>query len=169
MATLGDVARRAGVSAASVSRVLNHPAKVSQEVRDRVMRAMGEFGYVRDGAARAWRQAVGPVMESVRLLQMPAGRLSHTTTLRGRKVPRSRKREHGLAPLSPCGPSLILGVELPLDAFFGSPGVRRAFRRGTNGSNPSPSSTESTTNLTSYARRNSQLWLMNPCREIAFE
>jgi LacI family transcriptional regulator len=53
MATLGDVARRAGVSAASVSRVLNHPAKVSQEVRDRVMRAMGEFGYVRDGAARA--------------------------------------------------------------------------------------------------------------------
>jgi hypothetical protein len=24
----------------------------------------------------------------------------------------------GLAPLSPCGPSLILGVELPLDAFF---------------------------------------------------
>ena len=53
MATLGDVARRAGVSAASVSRVLNHPAKVSQEVRDRVMPAMGEFGYVRDGAARA--------------------------------------------------------------------------------------------------------------------
>ena len=30
----------------------------------------------------------------------------------------SRKREHGLAPLSPCGPSLTLGVELPLDAFF---------------------------------------------------
>jgi len=26
-----------------------------------------------------------------------------------------------LAPLSPCGPGLILGVELPLDAFFGSP------------------------------------------------
>src|SRR5271169_5169897 len=30
----------------------------------------------------------------------------------------SRKKEHGLAPLSPCGPSLTLGVELPLDAFF---------------------------------------------------
>jgi LacI family transcriptional regulator len=53
MATLGDVARRAGVSAASVSRVLNHPAKVSPEISDRVMRAMDEFGYVRDGAARA--------------------------------------------------------------------------------------------------------------------
>jgi LacI family transcriptional regulator len=53
MATLGDVARRAGVSAASVSRVLNHPAKVSPEVRARVEHAMSELGYLRDGAARA--------------------------------------------------------------------------------------------------------------------
>jgi LacI family transcriptional regulator len=53
MATLDDVALRAGVSAASVSRVLNHPAKVSTEVRERVGRAMAELGYVRDGAARA--------------------------------------------------------------------------------------------------------------------
>ncbi len=53
MATLGDVARRAGVSAASVSRVLNHPAKVSPEVRERVTSAMAELRYVRDGAARA--------------------------------------------------------------------------------------------------------------------
>ena len=28
------------------------------------------------------------------------------------------KGRHDLALLSPCGPSLILGVELPLDAFF---------------------------------------------------
>ena len=53
MATLGDVALRAGVSAATVSRVLNHPAKVSTGIRERVMRAMDELGYVRDGAARA--------------------------------------------------------------------------------------------------------------------
>jgi len=53
MATLSDVAQRAGVSAASVSRVLNHPEKVGPEVCDRVMRAMAELGYVRDGAARA--------------------------------------------------------------------------------------------------------------------
>jgi len=53
MATLGDVALRAGVSAASVSRVLNHPGMVSSGIRERVMRAMGELGYVRDGAARA--------------------------------------------------------------------------------------------------------------------
>jgi LacI family transcriptional regulator len=36
-----------------VSRVLNRPEKVSPEVRERVMRAMAELGYVRDGAARA--------------------------------------------------------------------------------------------------------------------
>jgi LacI family transcriptional regulator len=53
MATLGDVARRAGVSAATVSRVLNHPAKVSPVVRERVTSSMAELGYVRDGAARA--------------------------------------------------------------------------------------------------------------------
>ena len=53
MATLSDVARRAGVSPASVSRVLNHPATVSLAIRDRVMRSMDELGYVRDGAARA--------------------------------------------------------------------------------------------------------------------
>ncbi|MFI5021754.1 MAG: LacI family DNA-binding transcriptional regulator [Alphaproteobacteria bacterium] len=53
MTTLGDVARRAGVSAASASRVLNHPEKVRPELRERVMHAMGELGYVRDGAARA--------------------------------------------------------------------------------------------------------------------
>jgi len=53
MATLNDVALRAGVSAASVSRVLNHPEKVSPEVCERVMRSMAELGYVRDGAARA--------------------------------------------------------------------------------------------------------------------
>ena len=54
-----------------------------------------------------------------------------------------------MAPLSPCGPSLILGVELLLDAFFCSPGRRQVFRQGTNGSNPVPSSGESTANLSS--------------------
>jgi LacI family transcriptional regulator len=53
MAILADVARRAGVSAATVSRVLNHPVKVRPEIRERVARAMTELGYVRDGAARA--------------------------------------------------------------------------------------------------------------------
>src|SRR3981081_1842957 len=53
MAILADVAQRAGVSAATVSRVLNHPSKVRAEIRERVARAMTELDYVRDGAARA--------------------------------------------------------------------------------------------------------------------
>ena len=53
MAQLSDVAKRAGVSTASVSRVLNHPDKVSARIREKVTLAMEELGYVRDGAARA--------------------------------------------------------------------------------------------------------------------
>lgn len=53
MAQLSDVAKRAGVSTASVSRVLNHPDKVSARIREKVTQAMEELGYVRDGAARA--------------------------------------------------------------------------------------------------------------------
>jgi LacI family transcriptional regulator len=50
---LGDVARRAGVSTASVSRVLNDPDRVSVRIRTRVEAAIAELGYVPHGAARA--------------------------------------------------------------------------------------------------------------------
>jgi peptide/nickel transport system substrate-binding protein len=65
MATLGDVARHAGVSVASVSRALNHPAKVSPEMRKRVTSAMAELGDVRDGAARA---GLAPLLHDWQLL-----------------------------------------------------------------------------------------------------
>ena len=51
--TMADVARRAGVSTASVSRVLNDPDQVSAELRKRVEGAVRDLRYVRDGAARA--------------------------------------------------------------------------------------------------------------------
>jgi LacI family transcriptional regulator len=50
---LADVALLAGVSTASVSRVLNEPDKVRPEMRQRVMAAVEQLGYVPDGAARA--------------------------------------------------------------------------------------------------------------------
>tara|TARA_R110001583_G_scaffold149274_1_gene301280 strand:+ start:82677 stop:83735 length:1059 start_codon:yes stop_codon:yes gene_type:complete len=50
---LADVALAAGVSTASVSRVLNEPDKVRPEMRQRVMAAVEQLGYVPDGAARA--------------------------------------------------------------------------------------------------------------------
>ncbi len=51
--TIYDVARVAGVSIASVSRVLNGQQNPRQETRDRVLRAVAELGFAPDGAARA--------------------------------------------------------------------------------------------------------------------
>ena len=51
--TIYDVASRAGVSIASVSRVLNGQGSPRANTRERVMRAVTELGFVPDGAARA--------------------------------------------------------------------------------------------------------------------
>jgi LacI family transcriptional regulator len=66
-ATIYDVARAAGVSIASVSRVINGRRNPSPEIRDRVQRAAAELGYVPDSAARALqgrslKEVVGVVM-----------------------------------------------------------------------------------------------------------
>ncbi len=50
---LVDVARRAGVSTASVSRTLNAPQKVSPDLRARIQAALDKLRYVPNGAARA--------------------------------------------------------------------------------------------------------------------
>ena len=51
--TLNDVAKRAGVSAATVSRVLNAPDSVAPAARASVLEAIKALAYVRDNAARA--------------------------------------------------------------------------------------------------------------------
>jgi LacI family transcriptional regulator len=51
--TIYDVASRAGVSIASVSRVLNGQGSPRAVTRERVLQAVSELGFVRDGAARA--------------------------------------------------------------------------------------------------------------------
>jgi len=51
--TLSDVAVRAGVSTATVSRCLNSPAQVQQVTRDRVMAAVADLGYSPNFGARA--------------------------------------------------------------------------------------------------------------------
>jgi LacI family transcriptional regulator, gluconate utilization system Gnt-I transcriptional repressor len=67
--TLADVARSARVSAITVSRALRDPASVSAELRERIDRAVREFGYVPDSAARALASArtnvIGIVIPSV--------------------------------------------------------------------------------------------------------
>lgn len=50
-----DVAKRAGVSVATVSNVLNRPQMVAEPTQDRVREAMRELGFVRNGSARQLR------------------------------------------------------------------------------------------------------------------
>ena len=52
-ATIYDVASAAGVSIASVSRVLNGRGNPMPETRERVLQAVAELGFIPDGAARA--------------------------------------------------------------------------------------------------------------------
>ena len=53
MITIRDVARHAGVSVATISRVLNNSPLVSPDTRDRVMRAVAELGYRPNANAQA--------------------------------------------------------------------------------------------------------------------
>lgn len=55
MATIKDVARRAGVSIATVSYVINNSAPVSEETRRRVLAAVAELGYRPSALARNLR------------------------------------------------------------------------------------------------------------------
>jgi LacI family transcriptional regulator len=68
--TIYDVARAAGLSIASVSRVLNGRQNPRQETRDRVLQAVAELGFVPDGAARAlsarMKEVVGVVVRRPR-------------------------------------------------------------------------------------------------------
>lgn len=67
---LQDVARAAGCSAATVSRVLNAPETVNREARLRVEAAVRELGYTRNAAARALRsrrsQTVGVILPTLK-------------------------------------------------------------------------------------------------------
>ena len=60
-----DVARRAGCSPATVSRVMNDNQTVGGEVRERVLRAAADLGYVPNGSARALRSSRTRLMGAV--------------------------------------------------------------------------------------------------------
>ncbi|WP_327291040.1 LacI family DNA-binding transcriptional regulator [Streptomyces sp. NBC_01198] len=60
--TLADVAARAGVSSATVSRVLNGNYPVAGSTRERVQRAVAELDYVVNGQARALAAATSDLV-----------------------------------------------------------------------------------------------------------
>ena len=55
LSTVSDVAKRAGVSTMTVSRVINNSGYISQETRERVEKAIAELGYVPNALARSFR------------------------------------------------------------------------------------------------------------------
>lgn len=65
-----DVAERAGVSVGTVSNVMNHPEKVADAARARVLAAIEELGFIRNDAARQLRDgrstSIGLVVLDVR-------------------------------------------------------------------------------------------------------
>lgn len=62
MATMKDVARHAGVSAATVCRVINNTVYVKPVTRERVETAMREFNYQRNVAAHAMAKRSGKIL-----------------------------------------------------------------------------------------------------------
>lgn len=54
--TISNVADLAGVSIATVSRYLNHPARVRPDTRDRVQKAVKQLGYSPNGLAQSFRR-----------------------------------------------------------------------------------------------------------------
>lgn len=75
--TIYDVARAAGVSIASVSRVLNGRRNPLPETRERVLQAVSELGFIPDGAARALsarlKEVVGVVIRRPPPVTAPDG------------------------------------------------------------------------------------------------
>jgi len=68
-AGMREVARLAGVSIATVSRALNEPSRVSDDMRLKVEEAVRRLGYIRHGAARALSMrrshAIGAIIPTV--------------------------------------------------------------------------------------------------------
>jgi LacI family transcriptional regulator len=71
--TIYDVARAAGVSIASVSRVLNEARNTRPETRDKVIHAVAELGFAPDGAARALSGRLKEVVGVIERRPFPVG------------------------------------------------------------------------------------------------
>jgi len=104
--TIQDVARAAGVSAATVSRVLSAPEKVSETTRERVTAAVLETGYTINQAARSLR------MKAARTILMAAPNIGNPyySTITDAVIGEAAERGYGVLVTSRIGddPSLWL-------------------------------------------------------------
>lgn len=75
MTTINDVAKRAGVSCATVSYVINKNAKISKKTTDRVMQAIHDLNYIPNNAAKGLKmnitRTIGILVEDVSAFLAP--------------------------------------------------------------------------------------------------
>lgn len=79
-AQVRDVARLAGVSPGTVSNALNHPEKVSDATRERVLAAIAELGFVPNNVARQLRRGTN---DSVGLIVLDVANPFFTSVAHG--------------------------------------------------------------------------------------
>jgi LacI family transcriptional regulator len=136
--TLEDVARRAGVSASTVSRVLTAPGRISAPTEERVLQAVAELGYrrrqpggptgaPRRSSARSAERRRKPIRSAAtiydvaRVAGVNASTVSRALSLPGRISPATEQRVHAAAeqlnyrlnPMAralPTGRTFTLGV-----------------------------------------------------------
>lgn len=104
MATMRDVAARAGVSAKTVSRVVNNDRYVSAEVRLRVEQAIDELQYVPNMLAVTFRTgrdaAIGVAVPGVADPSSPASSAPSSARQAGGASPSSSPASAGSPPTS---------------------------------------------------------------------
>ncbi|MDA1477072.1 LacI family DNA-binding transcriptional regulator [Bacillus changyiensis] len=92
MATLSDVAKKANVSKMTVSRVINHPETVTDELKKLVHSAMKELNYIPNYAARALVQNRTQVIKLLILEEMDTTEPYYMNLLTG--ISRELDRHH---------------------------------------------------------------------------
>ena len=80
MITIRDVARQAGVSVATVSRVLNNSALVSPDTRENVMKAVTQLGYRPNANAQALAKKLNGQIVAIKAKAGQGGRLFGSVT-----------------------------------------------------------------------------------------
>lgn len=135
---LDDVAKLAGVSTATVSRVLNRRKSVTQEMRNRVFQAVEQLGYVPHGAARALASrrsktigAIVPTIDnaifatSLQTLQERLSEFGYTLLLASSDYDLEREQKETQALLEKGVDGLILVGETHLAGVYGLLGKKR--------------------------------------------
>ncbi|MGW3607123.1 LacI family DNA-binding transcriptional regulator [Micromonospora sp. NPDC005161] len=113
---IADVARVAGVSVPTVSRVLNGSVPVSAERRARVMAAVKELGFRPNGAARSLAQRTGSM---IAVFTGNTTRYGYASTIQG--IEEAARQAGYMVVISVVETPNVLTVERAIDHALGQP------------------------------------------------